>query len=168
MEGAQFTAHIAWARSDSSSGDSAGDATEFVAGRYSRGHEWTFDGKVVVPASSAPSSVPLPWSVEAAVDPEEAVVAAVSSCHMLFFLAFAAKKKWGIDAYADHPVGVMGKNEQGRFYLSKITLRPHITFIGAAPDPAAVEALHHLAHEHCYIANSLRAEVIIAAPGTPL
>lgn len=149
-------ARVAWSR---------GDAV-FTDSRYSRGHEWSFDGGVRVPASSSPAVVRIPWSVAEAVDPEEALVAAASACHMLFFLSFAAKEKLVVDAYVDDAYGVMEKNAQGKVAFSKITLRPRIEFApGAAPDAARLEALHHAAHEACYIANSLTCEVAIEAPG---
>jgi organic hydroperoxide reductase OsmC/OhrA len=134
----------------------------FVDSRYSRGHVWRFDGGVEVPASSAPSSVPLPYSVAAAVDPEEALVAAVSSCHMLFFLAFAAKQGLVIDRYLDEPIGSMERNEHNKLYISKIVLRPDVTFSGTTqPSEHELDALHHRAHEECYIANSVKAEIIV-------
>lgn len=126
---------------------------------YSRAHDWRFDGGATVRGSSAPSSVPLPMSDAAAVDPEEALVAAVSSCHMLFFLDFAARAGLVVDRYTDHAVAVMGRDERGRTSILEVRLRPAILFIGRAPDPAAMHALHHQAHEACYIANSIRAEI---------
>src|SRR5262249_20738393 len=122
------------------------------------------DGGVEVPGSSSPLSVKLPLSREDAVDPEEALVAAVSSCHMLFFLGFAAKAGFVLDKYEDAPLGVMTKNEHGKLFVSKITLSPAITFSGSKrPSPEELDALHHHAHEECYIANSVRAEVVVAA-----
>lgn len=134
----------------------------FTDNKYSRGHTWSFDGGVTVPGSSAPSSVPLPYSVAEAVDPEEALVAALSSCHMLFFLAFAMKKGFVVDRYNDAAVGEMSRNEKSRFYISKVTLAPAVVFSGAKrPTPQELNELHHAAHENCYIANSLRAEVAV-------
>jgi len=136
--------------------------TAFVDGRYSRGHVWRFDGGVEVPASSAPSSVPLPYSVAAAVDPEEAFVAAVSSCHMLFLLPFAAKQGFVIDRYSDEAVGSMSRNERDKLYVSKIVLNPNVTFCGGKqPTEHEFDALHHRAHEECYVANSVKAEIIV-------
>jgi organic hydroperoxide reductase OsmC/OhrA len=133
----------------------------FTDNRYSRGHVWKFDG-IEVPGSSAPSSVRLPYSVAEAVDPEEALVAAVSSCHMLFFLDFAAKEGFTVERYEDAALGVMTKNENGKLYLSKVTLNPAVTFTGAKhPADTDVDALHHHAHEECYIANSVKAEVVV-------
>jgi organic hydroperoxide reductase OsmC/OhrA len=134
----------------------------FVDNRYSRGHVWRFDGGVEVPASSAPSSVPLPYSVAAAVDPEEALVAAVSSCHMLFFLSSAAKQGFVIDRYLDEAIGAMARNDGGKLYVSKIVLNPNVTFCGSKqPSEHELDALHHRAHEECYIANSVKAEIIV-------
>lgn len=138
-------------------------AVPFKNDRYSRAHEWHFDGGAVVAGSSAPSSVPLPLSKPDAVDPEEAVVAAASACHMLFFLAFAAKRGFVIDSYRDHAVGVMTKNERGKLYISKISLDPKIVFSGdLLPTPDDIATLHHRSHEECYIAHSLRADIVIA------
>ena len=137
---------------------------QFSDNKYSRAHEWKFDGGLSVPASSAPSSVPLPYSLAENVDPEEALIAALASCHMLFFLAFACKQGYIIDTYDDEAIGTMSKNEHGRLYISAITLRPRVLFSGDKTATAEqISALHELAHEHCYIANSVRAEVTIMA-----
>jgi organic hydroperoxide reductase OsmC/OhrA len=134
----------------------------FVDSRYSRSHVWRFDGGVEVPASSAPSSVPLPYSAAAAVDPEEALVAAVSSCHMLFFLSFAAQQGFTVDRYQDEATGAMTRNSASKLYISKIVLRPDVKFSGnKRPSEAEADALHRRAHEECYIANSVRAETIV-------
>lgn len=149
----QHTATIAWSRGDQ----------DFPGNRYSRAHDWHFDGGTVVRGSSAPSSVPEPLSDPAAVDPEEALVAALSSCHMLFFLAYAAKGGFTVDSYRDEAVGVLGRDERGKTSMTAFTLRPAVAFSGESrPDAAAIDALHHRAHEACYIANSIRAEVTIA------
>jgi len=148
----QYQATVVWQR---------GGQT-FLDNRYSRGHEWTFDGGLTVPASSAPSSVPLPMSVAANVDPEEALVAALASCHMLFFLSFAQRQGYIVDRYQDQAIGFMEKNDIGRFFISRIELHPVMIFTGdKLPNKDQIEALHHLSHEHCYIANSLRAKVDI-------
>ncbi|PKB23385.1 OsmC family protein [Janthinobacterium sp. 64] len=147
----QFFATVAWQR----------DGQDFAGQRYSRGHEWQFDGGLTVPASSSPLSVPLPMSVEANIDPEEALVAATSSCHMLFFLSLAAQRGVVIDDYRDDAVGELGKNAQGRLAMTRIVLRPRIAFAGTPPSPEALAALHHDAHERCYIANSLTADVVV-------
>ena len=134
----------------------------FTDQRYSRGHTWTFDGGITVPGSSSPHSVKLPYSVAEAVDPEEALVAALSSCHMLTFLYVAAKQGYVIDAYADEAVGVMSKNERGKMWVSKVTLAPAIIFAGGKrPTPAQFDELHHLAHEECFIANSVKSEIVV-------
>lgn len=148
----EHLATVEWSRGDQ----------DFTGNRYSRAHEWRFDGGAVVRGSSAPTSVAEPMSDRAAVDPEEALVAALSSCHMLFFLAFAAKGGFTVDTYRDEAVGVLGRDERGKTSITAITLRPAATFSGApVPDAAAIDALHHRAHEACYIANSIRAEVTV-------
>lgn len=134
----------------------------FTDNRYSRGHVWRFDGGIEVPGSSAPSVVPV-YSVEAAVDPEEAFIASLSSCHMLFFLAFAAKHGYRVDSYADDAIGEMAKNEAGKLYVAKVTLRPDIVFSGdKRPGAEDVEKLHHRAHVECFIANSVKSAVVVA------
>jgi len=134
----------------------------FTDQRYSRGHSWSFDGGITVPASSSPLSVKLPYSVAEAVDPEEALVAAVASCHLLTFLYVAAKQGYVVDSYADEAVGEMTKNERGKLWVSKVTLSPAIAFSGAKrPTQEQFDALHHLAHEECFIANSVKSEVVV-------
>jgi len=146
----EYLARIHWERG----------AAVFTDNRYSRGHTWRFDGGVEVQASSSPNVVRVPLSVEAAVDPEEALVAALSSCHMLFFLSFAARGHWRVDAYTDAAVGVMGRNAAGKEAMVRVTLRPRVIFSGERlPARTDVEALHHRAHEECYIANSVTTEV---------
>ena len=147
----QFFATVAWQR----------DGQDFAGQRYSRGHEWQFDGGLTVAASSSPLSVPLPMSVAENIDPEEALVAATSSCHMLFFLSLAAQRGYVIDDYRDEATGDLGKNTQGRLAMTRIVLRPRIAFAGTPPSPEALAALHHDAHERCYIANSLTADVVV-------
>jgi len=150
-----FSAKVTW--------DRAG--APFVDHRYSRAHAWHFDGGLEVPASSSPLSVPVPMSDPAALDPEEALVASVSSCHMLFFLAFAAKGGFVVDEYRDSAEGIMDKNAAGKMAMVRFILRPAVVFGGERePTAAQLDALHHAAHEHCYIANSLLAEVIIEGP----
>jgi organic hydroperoxide reductase OsmC/OhrA len=135
---------------------------DFTGNRYSRAHDWRFDGGAVVRGSSAPTSVPEPMSDPAAVDPEEALVAALSSCHMLFFLAFAAKRGFIVDSYRDEAVGVLGRDDRGKTSITTITLRPVVVFSGESrPDASAIDDLHHRAHEACYIANSVRADVTV-------
>jgi organic hydroperoxide reductase OsmC/OhrA len=138
---------------------SRGTAT-FTDLQYSRAHQWRFDGGAVVPGSSSPHSVRLPFSDPAAVDPEEALVAAVSSCHMLWFLSLAAAEGYVVDSYTDSAEARMGPIGFGRKGVTDIVLRPLVVFSGVRqPDDGAVEALHHVAHERCDIANSLRSAV---------
>lgn len=147
---AEHHARIVWTRGDS----------RFTDNRYSRAHEWHFDEGIVVTASSSPHVVPLPLSLAAAVDPEEAFVASLASCHMLTFLHLAAKRGFCIDDYDDRAVGVMAKNEAGRYAITSVTLRPDVRFSGTRlPTPDDLEKLHHAAHEECYIANSVKTEV---------
>lgn len=141
---------------------------DFVKGRYSREHTWTFDGGITVPASPAPSVVPAPWSNAANVDPEEAFVAAISSCHMLTFLWLASREGFQADSYEDEAVGSMTKNERGVLWMSKVMLRPRIGWSGSkVPGAADIDRLHHRAHEECYIANSIKTEVTITTPQNP-
>jgi organic hydroperoxide reductase OsmC/OhrA len=147
----QHKATIRWSRTASD---------EFLKGRYSREHTWTFDGGLVVPASSAPTAVPAPYSNPTHVDPEEAFVASVSSCHMLTFLYLAYKEGYQVDSYADEAVGVMSKNEKGIPWVSEITLNPQIVFNGEKqPSEGDKARLHHLSHEQCFIANSIKTTV---------
>lgn len=148
---AEYTAEVKWTR---------GKDEAFSDNKYSRGHTWSFDGGVTVPASSSPHVVPLPYSVEANVDPEEVLVAALSSCHMLVFLSIAAKRNYVVESYVDNAVGIMEDDENGRTFVSKVTLRPKITFSGERqPTVEQLEKLHHISHENCFIANSVKTEV---------
>jgi organic hydroperoxide reductase OsmC/OhrA len=149
---AEYKAIIKWQRS----------SPEFLRGKYSREHTWTFDGGSTVPASSSPHVVPVPWSNPAAVDPEEAFVAAISSCHMLTFLFLAAKRGFQIDSYEDEAVGSMTKNEKGVPWISSVVLNPKIGWSGdKIPASTDLEQLHHLAHEQCFIAQSVKTEVTV-------
>jgi organic hydroperoxide reductase OsmC/OhrA len=140
----------------------------FTDNRYSRGHRWKFDGGVEVPASSSPHVVPLPLSVAAAVDPEEAFVASLSSCHMLWFLSIAAKRQFVVESYRDEAVGVMAKNESGKLAMAVVTLHPEVRFTGhRRPARGDIEVMHHEAHEQCFIANSVRTEVRWEPVGLP-
>jgi organic hydroperoxide reductase OsmC/OhrA len=153
----EYGATIRWTR---------GEDESFSDNRYSRGHTWSFDGGVTVPGSSSPSVVPLPLSREDAVDPEEAFVAAISSCHMLTFLSIAAKKRFTVDRYEDKALGIMTKNENGKLFVSKVTLDPVIAFSGdKLPTSEQIADMHHLAHKECFIANSVLTEIVVA--GTP-
>jgi organic hydroperoxide reductase OsmC/OhrA len=140
----------------------------FTDNRYSRGHRWHFDGGVEVPASASPHVVPLPLSVAAAVDPEEAFVAALASCHMLWFLSLAAEGGFVVDDYRDDALGIMARNAEGRLAMTRVTLRPAVRYGGARPTSAEEAALHHAAHEQCFIANSVRTEVVCEPAPMPL
>jgi organic hydroperoxide reductase OsmC/OhrA len=147
---AEYTATVTWAR---------GADEPFSDNRYSRGHEWAFDGGVRFRASSSPHVVPR-FSDPAGVDPEEAFVASLSSCHMLTFLYLAARARHVIDRYEDTALGVMEKNAQGRMWVARVTLRPRIVWSSARPTDADITALHHAAHEECFIANSVLTKVV--------
>jgi organic hydroperoxide reductase OsmC/OhrA len=138
-----------------------GEGEVFTDNRYSRGHQWSFDGGVSVRASSSPHVVPR-FSDPAGVDPEEAFIASISSCHMLTFLYLAAKQGFVVESYRDVAEGTMAKNAKGRFFVAKVTLKPQIVFGGNAPSTDELAALHHAAHEECFIANSVLTEVTIA------
>jgi organic hydroperoxide reductase OsmC/OhrA len=135
--------------------------TDFARGQYSRAHDWAFDGGAVVPASASPHVVPAPWSDPAGVDPEEAFVASLSSCHMLFFVDFARRAGFVVDSYVDEAEGVLEKRSDGKMAMTRVTLRPQVTWGGAAPDEAVFADLHHRAHEACFIANSVTTEVTV-------
>jgi len=131
----------------------------FTDGRYSRVHLWRFDGGVEVPASASPHIVPLPFSASEPVDPEEAYIAALASCHMLTFLSIAAKRRFVVDSYSDTAEGVMENNGDGRLAVTRAVLNPRVTYAGTAPDRAAEEAMHHAAHDQCFLANSVRTTI---------
>jgi organic hydroperoxide reductase OsmC/OhrA len=154
----EYQARILWGRQPEE---------PFVDSRYSRAHRWEFDGGAMVAASSAVTSVPLPYSKAENVDPEEAFVASISSCHMLFFLSLAAKAKFVVDSYDDLAVGTMTRNGKGKMAVTSVRLAPTIAFSGhRAPTDADVAQLHHTAHEECYIANSVLAEVTVGGKWT--
>ncbi|WP_240205288.1 OsmC family protein [Vibrio sp. CyArs1] len=133
----------------------------FSDNNYSRGHVWEFDGGLTVPASPSPHVVPLPLSIEENIDPEEAYIAALSSCHMLVFLSIAAKRKYVIDSYIDKAVGILAENEAGRMAVTKVILRPDVVFSGErVPTREQLEKMHHLSHENCFIANSVKTEIV--------
>jgi organic hydroperoxide reductase OsmC/OhrA len=147
---AEYSSEILWKRG----------AQVFADNKYSRKHVWRFDGGVEINASSSPHVVPLPFSVADAVDPEEAFVASLSSCHMLWFLSIAAKRGFIVDEYRDPASGVMAENDAGKLAMTEIVLRPEVKFSGPLPpDAAQIYALHHAAHEECFIANSVKTEV---------
>jgi organic hydroperoxide reductase OsmC/OhrA len=146
------TANVRWVRG----------GAPFTDNRYSRRHAWHFDGGVDVPASSSPHSVPLPYSSAEAIDPEEAYVAAISSCHMLWFLSIAAKRGHRIDEYVDDAEGFMEKDNDGRTSITRVVLRPRIAFSGDhAPSTADIAAMHDEAHHACYIANSVKTAISV-------
>jgi len=147
-----YTAQVLWERGDG----------DFLGKRYSRRHSVAFDGGARTLWSSSPQHVPVPQSDAAAIDPEEAFVAAVSSCHMLWFLALAAKQGYCVERYADEPAGEMGRNAEGRLAITVVTLRPAVLFSGEKlPSAADLAHLHERAHEECYVANSVRSEIRI-------
>jgi organic hydroperoxide reductase OsmC/OhrA len=151
-----YRATISWYRNDQE---------DFLQSQYSREHEWSFDGGRVIPASSSPHVVPLPYSIEANVDPEEAFVASLSSCHMLFFLSIAAKKRFIVDSYIDTAVGTMERDTNGKLSITKVKLRPIIVFSGGKqPTIEQLTKMHQQSHEQCYIANSVKSEVVTEIP----
>jgi organic hydroperoxide reductase OsmC/OhrA len=140
---------------------SRGDA-RFTDLRYSRRHTWRFDGGVEVPGSSSPHSVKVPFSAEDAVDPEEAFVASIASCHMLWFLSIAAKRGFVVDRYVDDAEGFLEQAADGKTWMTRVTLRPSIAFGGGRiPSRDEVEAMHHAAHDACYIANSVKTTITV-------
>jgi organic hydroperoxide reductase OsmC/OhrA len=147
-------AEVAWALQD---------GEDFLKGRYSRAHEVGFDAPVRLAGSASPHVVPKPWSTEAAVDPEEMLVAAIAACHMLSFLQAARDEKIVVTAYADAAEGTMEKDAAGRWWVSRVVLRPRIAFAEAEPTHEKLDALHHAAHEMCFIANSVKTEVVVEA-----
>jgi organic hydroperoxide reductase OsmC/OhrA len=148
----EYFAQVSWQRSSDE---------PYIDNRYSRGHKWTFDGGLTVPASSSPHIVPLPYSVEANVDPEEAFIASLSSCHMLFFLSITAQQGFIVDQYLDNAVGVMEKGSDGKIAMTRVTLRPEVFFSGEQqPSLEQLESMHHQSHTQCFIANSVKTDVV--------
>lgn len=145
----ECVATIAWKR----------DNAVFTDNKYSRAHEWRFDGGAVVRASSSPHVVRVPMSDASGVDPEEAFVASLSSCHMLWFLSLAAMRGFTVDEYEDHAKGILAKNEAGKAAMTAVTLRPKVKFSGTPPTFEQLEELHHKAHEECFIATSVKTDV---------
>lgn len=143
----EYVATIRWRRG----------TQDFTDNRYSRGHEWIFDGGITVPASASPGIVPLPMSIAEHVDPEEAFVASLSSCHLLFFLHIAAGAGYVIDEYTDDAIGHLDKDADGKLAMTEVVLRPRVTYSGdRVPDRIEIEKMHHQAHELCFIANSVK------------
>lgn len=147
-----YTATIRWKRT--------GDG-DFLKGQYSRAHSWEFDSGLTVPASPSPHVVPAPWNDPDGVDPEEAFVASLSSCHMLFFVDFARRAGFVVDGYVDEAEGILEKRADGKIAMTRVVLRPRVTWSGNPPDAAAIADLHHRAHEACFIANSVNTEVTV-------
>ncbi len=149
----RYTATVAWKR----------NGARFTDNRYSRAHTWRFDGGAEVPASASPHVVPRPLTDPTGVDPEEAFVASLSSCHMLWFLALAAQRGFVVERYEDEAEGMLAKDDAGRLAMTEVTLRPHVVYApDAAPSEDEGRALHHAAHEKCFIANSVRTDVRVA------
>lgn len=147
---AEHAATIEWRR----------NGADFLDNRYSRAHTWLFDGGSEVPASSSPHVIPAPMSEPSAVDPEEAFVASLSSCHMLWFLSVAAKRGFVVENYIDFALGLMSKNAEGKMAITSVTLSPVTKFSGERqPNMTELEAMHHAAHASCYIANSVSSEI---------
>ena len=138
------------------------DTSDFTEGRYSRSHSWSFDGGAVVRASSSPRVVPVPWSDASAVDPEEAFVAALSSCHMLWFLSLAAARGFIVESYTDEAEGRMSAIAPLRLAITHVVLRPCVKFDAEhAATKEELDALHLSAHQHCFLANSVKTEIRI-------
>lgn len=154
MSDATYTAEVDWTRGDQ----------DFLDGRYSRRHVLRFDGGAELAGSASPHSVRVPFADPSAVDPEESLVGAAAACHMLWFLSLAARQGFLVDRYSDAASGVMTSDERGKLFFSRITLRPRIEFSGKRrPTPVELAALHEAAHADCYIANSLRGEIVVEA-----
>lgn len=147
-----YTATIRWTRDP---------GADFARGQYSRAHSWEFDGGLTVPASPSPHIVPAPWNDPAGVDPEEAFVASLSSCHMLFFVDFARRAGLVIDSYVDKAEGVLEQRADGKMAMTRVTLHPRVIWGGNPPDNTAIADLHHRAHQACFIANSVTSEVVV-------
>jgi len=137
------------------------DGEDFPAGRYSRGHSVRFEDGPEVPGTASKHVVGAKWAAPGAVDPEQMLVASLSACHMLTFLHMARNAGFVVTSYRDDAAGVMEKNAAGRLAVTRVTLRPQIAYAGKAPTPAEADHLHHLAHEECFIANSVTTEVVV-------
>jgi len=155
---AEHTARVEWVR----------NGARFVDNRYARAHEWRFDGGVRVPASSSPHNVPVPLSDPSCVDPEEGFVAALASCHMLWFLSIAARRGFTVESYVDHAVGHMAPNEEGRPWMTRVVLKPLVNFSGnRLPSRGEILEMHDEAHHECYLANSVRTVITVEPPDLP-
>ena len=153
----EYVASVVWSR----------QAEElFIDNKYCRAHQWQFDGGATIAASSSPHIVPLPYSMAESVDPEEAFIASLSSCHMLFFLSIAAKNKFIVDSYQDDAVGLMQRASDGRMSMTQVTLKPCVKFAeNEQPSAEQLEEMHHQAHELCFIANSVKTHIVIEIVG---
>lgn len=157
-----YVAHLAWERGEQN----------FEGGLFSRRHQIAFDGGQTIVASSSPQVLPVPLSDAFGVDPEEAFVASLSSCHMLWFFVIAAKRKYCVDRYVDQASGVMSRNDENRIAMTEVVLRPKVTFSGRqVPSEDEHRSMHHQAHEHCFIANSVKTAIVcrpelLIAPGS--
>ncbi len=152
-----YSATISWSRQKDE---------KFTDNRYSRAHNWMFDGGETVKASSSPQVVPLPYSEESAVDPEEAFIASLSSCHMLWFLSIVAKRGFVVEAYEDEVEGIMEKNDEGNLAMTEVTLHPTVRYAeGHQPTKKEDTEMHHEAHEACFIANSVKTKINIEPKG---
>lgn len=146
----EYVAEVIWTR----------NGQDFLSNRYSRKHTLRFDGGIEIPGSSSPHVVPTPMSDATAVDPEEAFVSSLSSCHMLWFLSIAAKRKFCVDRYVDRAIGVMDKNSEGKLAMTLVTLKPEVIFSGEqTPSREQIDKMHHEAHKECFIANSVKTEL---------
>jgi organic hydroperoxide reductase OsmC/OhrA len=147
-----YTATLTWKRGDQ----------VFTDAKYSRGHEIAFDAGFSVIGSSSPHVVRPPLSREDAVDPEELFVAALASCHMLFFLDFARRGGFVIDSYVDRAEGDLAKGADGKMQMTRVRLAPEIVWSGdKRPSAEEISDLHHKSHEACFIANAFKGEVVI-------
>ncbi len=148
----EYTAQIEWQK---------GADEKYIDNKYSRGHQWHFDGGSTVMASASPHIVPLPYSIAENVDPEEAFIASISSCHMLFFLSIAAKKRWVVDKYIDNAVGIMEQDNEEKTSMTQIKLKPKVVFTGEKqPTYEQLDKAHHQAHAMCFLANSVKTEIV--------
>ncbi len=152
---ASYTATVDWALQP---------GEDFIAGQYSRKHTVSFDAGITIPASASPHVVPPPWSAADAIDPEEMLVAAISNCHMLSFLWVAGRAGFSVLSYHDEAEGVMRKNPEGKIAVTRVALRPAIVFDGSQPTPEELDRLHHEAHEVCYIASSVKTQIVVERP----
>jgi organic hydroperoxide reductase OsmC/OhrA len=149
----KYSATIIWQR---------GKDEKYIDNKYSRGHEWSFDGGISIPASASPKVVPLPYSIEENIDPAEAFIASIASCHMLYFLSIAAKMNFIVDEYIDNPVGVLENDNEGFMAITKVILNPKVKFYNnMILLPKEIDEIHNKAHQKCFLVNSIKTHVII-------